>query len=48
MRQASSRMQVEYAKSIEQSDLEKLITYMALCDKAVSMDFSETILRNKP
>lgn len=39
IRQASSRVQVEYAKSIEQSEQEKLIIYMVLCDKGVKHGF---------
>lgn len=35
IRQASSRVQVEYAKSIEDSELEKLIIYMVLCEEGV-------------
>lgn len=39
IRQASSRVQVEYAKSIESSELEKLIIYMALCEEGVKHGF---------
>lgn len=39
IRQASSRVQVEYAKSIEDSELEKLIIYMALCEEGVKHGF---------
>ena len=39
IRQASSRVQVEYAKSIEGSELEKLIIYMALCEEGVKHGF---------
>src|SRR5690606_6395382 len=35
IRQASARVQVEYAKPIEDSDLGKLIIYMALCEEGV-------------
>lgn len=39
IRQASSRVQVEYAKSIEASELEKLIIYMVLCEQGVKYGF---------
>jgi hypothetical protein len=39
IRQSSSRVQVEYAKSIESSELEKLIIYMALCEEGVKHGF---------
>ncbi|MDO6582174.1 Imm3 family immunity protein [Photobacterium sp. 2_MG-2023] len=39
IRQASSRIQVEYAKSIEDSELEKLIIYMVLCKEGVKHGF---------
>jgi hypothetical protein len=39
IRQASSRVQVEYAKSIEDSELEKLIIYMVLCEEGVKHGF---------
>lgn len=39
IRQASARVQVEYAKPIEDSDLEKLIIYMALCEEGVKHGF---------
>ncbi|MEE2729946.1 MAG: Imm3 family immunity protein [Pseudomonadota bacterium] len=39
IRQASSRVQVEYAKSIKESELEKLIIYMALCEEGVKHGF---------
>ena len=39
IRQASSRVQVEYAKSIGDSELEKLIIYMALCEEGVKHGF---------
>lgn len=39
IRQASSRVQVEYAKSIEGSDLEKLVIYMVLCEEGVRHGF---------
>ncbi|WP_041324912.1 hypothetical protein [Saccharophagus degradans] len=39
IRQASSRVQVEHAKSIEQSEQEKLIIHIVLCDKGVKHGF---------
>ena len=39
IRQASSRVQVEYAKSIEDSNLEKLIIYMVLCEEGMKHGF---------
>ena len=39
IRQASSRVQVEYAKSIENSKVEKLIIYMVLCEEGVRHGF---------
>ncbi len=35
IRQASSRVQVEYARSLENNELEKLIIYMVLCEEGV-------------
>lgn len=39
IRQASSRVQVEYARSIEESELEKIIIFMALCEEGVKHGF---------
>jgi len=39
IRQASSRVQVEYAKSIEANELEKLIIFMVLCEEGVKHGF---------
>ncbi|GAB1148809.1 MAG: hypothetical protein SwBeaBPW_30990 [Shewanella algae] len=39
IRQASSRVQVEYAKSIESGELEKLIIYMVLCEEGLMHGF---------
>ena len=39
IRQASSRVQVEYAKSIENGELEKLIIYMVLCEEGLKHGF---------
>ncbi len=47
IRQASSRVQVEYAKSIEDCDLEKLIIYMALCDEGVKHGFLRDDIREQ-
>lgn len=37
IRQASSRVQVEHAKSIEQSEQEKLIIHIVLCEDRKSV-----------
>ncbi|GLQ70774.1 Imm3 family immunity protein [Vibrio penaeicida] len=39
IRQATSRVQVEYAKAIQSSDLEKLIIFMVLCKEGVEHGF---------
>lgn len=39
IRQASSRVRVEYENSIKSSELEKLIIYMALCEEGVKHGF---------
>ncbi|MDP5190314.1 Imm3 family immunity protein [Rheinheimera baltica] len=39
IRQATSRVQVEYAKAIEGSKLEKLIIFMTLCEEGVKHGF---------
>ncbi len=47
IRQASSRVQVEYAKSIEGSELEKLIIYMVLCEEGVKHGFLRDDIKEK-
>lgn len=39
IRQATSRIQVEYHKSINESDLEKLVIFMILCNEGVKHGF---------
>jgi hypothetical protein len=45
IRQASSRVQVEYAKSIKDSELEKLIIYMVLCEEGLNHGFLREDIR---
>lgn len=39
IRQATSRVQVEYYKSIKESDFEKLVIFMILCEEGVKGGF---------
>lgn len=47
IRQASSRIQVEYARSIEDSQIEKLIIYMVLCEEGVKHGFLRSDIKKQ-
>ena len=46
IRQASSRVQVEYARLIDASQLNKLVIYMVLCDEGIKHGYVRDDIKN--